>query len=137
VFQKIISHSLPPQHQVKLICSFCLGDTGKYISMFWVWKTLAWQIYIFFYIFYIYISYISFLSQIRTLDFKRHMSFSFCFVFNTLKWEVIVRFLIDIGEIVEHHFKYSFIISIYVFSETSTKGWWVLLVSFTNKTVTI
>ena len=31
---------------------------------------------------------------------------------------MIVRFLIDIGEIVEHHFKYSFIISIYVFSDT-------------------
>ena len=42
--------------------------------------------YRFFY--FLHISYILFLSQIRTLDFKRRMSFSFCFVFNTLKWEI-------------------------------------------------
>jgi hypothetical protein len=74
--------------------------------------------YIVFFISYI-LSYISFLSQIRTLDFKRHMSFSFCFVFNTLKWEVIVRFFnLCWWNCWTLLFKYSFIISIYVFSDT-------------------
>ena len=74
--------------------------------------------YIVFFISYI-LSYISFLSQIRTLDFKRRMSFSFCFVFNTLKWEVIVRFFnLCWWNCWTLLFKYSFIISIYVFSDT-------------------
>ena len=70
--------------------------------------------------FFLFLTYIIHFVPFPNQDLRFQTSYVvfFLFVFNTLKWEVIVRFLIDIGEIVEHHLKYSFIISIYVFSDT-------------------
>ena len=92
-----------------------------------MWKTLPWQLYLYalhtiawgliiFFISYIYHTFCSFLKSGPWIS-NVVCRFSFCFAFNTLKWEVIVRFIfLYWWNCWTSLFEYCFIISIYVFS---------------------